>query len=45
MRSADARRGMGTGMGPMYANLVWRTILFFALTLGYAMVSALPYLV
>jgi hypothetical protein len=28
----------------MYVNLVWRTILFFALTLGYATLSALPYL-
>ena len=28
----------------MTANLVWRTLLFFALTLGYATLSALPYL-
>jgi hypothetical protein len=28
----------------MTANLVWRTLLFFALTFGYATLSALPYL-
>ena len=28
----------------MTANLMWRTLLFFALTLGYATLSALPYL-
>ena len=28
----------------MSAGLVWRTILFFGLTAGYAILAALPYL-
>jgi hypothetical protein len=28
----------------MFAGLVWRTILFFGLTAGYAILAALPYL-
>jgi hypothetical protein len=28
----------------MSAGLVWRTILFFGLTAGYALIAALPYL-
>jgi hypothetical protein len=34
-------RVMGIGMS---GGLVWRTILFFGLTAGYTLLSALPYL-
>jgi hypothetical protein len=44
VRSLRPRRWFGKrGIG-MFAGLVWRTILFFGLTAGYAILAALPYL-
>jgi hypothetical protein len=37
--AGSEKRGIG-----MFAGLVWRTILFFGLTAGYAILAALPYL-
>jgi hypothetical protein len=37
----EARR---VGIELMSTGLVWRTLLFFGLTAGYALLAALPYL-
>lgn len=37
-------KGAENGGLKMVAGLVWRTILFFGLTAGYAVIAALPYL-
>ncbi len=36
--------GTGSGGLKMVAGLVWRMILFFGLTAGYAILAALPYM-
>ena len=47
-RGASVRSGRVAGSEKwgigMFAGLVWRTILFFGLTAGYAILAALPYL-
>jgi hypothetical protein len=43
VRPGGVERKDGWGI-VMFAGLVWRTLLFFGLTAGYALLAALPYL-